>query len=72
MKLASLTKAALIERLIAQDAQLLTQGHQLAQLREQLSIARVSAPLRQLPLHFAAAREMAMRSGKSVRVGGAA
>lgn len=69
-----MTKAQLIE--LAQQ-----QAQQIVDLRNQVSIARAQRDSgkaavvvrgHQLPAHFVAAREAAMRLGRSVKVGGAA
>lgn len=66
-----MTKAQLIE--LAQQ-----QGAQITDLRNQLSVARAQRDSgkaavvvrgHQLPTHFVAAREAAMRLGRSVKVG---
>lgn len=74
------TKAQLLAHIADLDAQLLAAGRTALELRTQLSIAKASAPApraprvveprapRQLPPHFAAAREAAMRMGVSVKV----
>lgn len=71
------TLASLKAQLIERDATILAQAHQLDAMRMQLSIAqRNDVPVlrtqtqmpRTLPAHFIAAREAAMRMGRSVKV----
>lgn len=65
------TKAELYAEVQRLEAETIARGKQLASLREQLSIATRNAPRapRQVPLHFQAARETAMRIGRPVKVG---
>ena len=65
--LKSLTKAELIALIKARDAEI-------AGLRMKLSIAERNAPSTRhaVPAHFAAAREAALRMGRSVKVGAGA
>lgn len=74
------TKAQMWDHILHQDAQLRAQGLALEALRLEHSITTVdkarlermaitlAAPHRALPGHFVAAREAAMRMGRSVKV----
>jgi len=73
------TKADLVAHIAVLTAELRTSALTVQDLRTQLSIAKASAPTprplkvvparnHQLPAHFIAAREAAMRMGTSVRV----
>lgn len=72
------TKAELLAHIAAQDQALRLHANTIQALRLELSIAKVSAPRpakvipqrapHQLPAHFAAAREAAMRLGRTVQV----
>lgn len=75
------TKAELLAHIAAQDQALRLHANTIQALRLELSIAKVSAPAapraprvvpqrapHQLPAHFAAAREAAMRLGRTVQV----
>lgn len=69
----SLTKAQLIERITKVEGELIQSARTAERLRAELSVARANAvqrPQRSVSEHMAAAREMAMRLGKTVRVGG--
>jgi hypothetical protein len=69
----SLTKAQLIERITKLEDELIQSARTAERLRGELSVARANAvqrPQRSVSEHMAAAREMAMRLGKTVRVGG--
>ena len=79
------TKAQLCAHIAAQDQALRLHANTIQALRLELSIAKVSAPVppaptvrapyvprernTSLPAHFAAAREAAMRMGRTVKVG---
>lgn len=70
----SLTKAQLIERVTKLEGELIQQARTAERLRSALSIARaneVQRPQRTVSEHMAAARALAMKTGMTVRVGGA-
>ena len=72
------TIASLTAQIVERDATILVQGKQLEEMRLKLSVAQRNdvPPLRAqaqiltriLPPHFVAAREAAMRMGRSVKV----
>lgn len=77
MTINSMTKAQLLAHIASLDATILTQAHELDAMRLRISIAERNAPKpkvqyaptpRSLPQHFAAARAMAIASGRCVKV----
>lgn len=66
-----MTKAQLIELAQAQGAQITDLRNQLSVARAQRDSGKAAVVVRghQLPTHFVAAREAAMRLGRSVKVG---
>lgn len=68
------TKAQLLSHIACLEAEVLARGRDVAALREQLAMAKpvaYQAPRapRALPQHFAAARAMAIATGRSVKCG---
>ena len=75
MTIKSMTKPQLLAHIEQLNAEVLKQGFEISAFREQLAMARPVAykptpyVRRPLPQHFAAARALAIASGRSVKCG---